>query len=154
MNKPKITEEQLQKLMRCLVEEFDKANGAQSNKLSNHQFLTTNDMSCGKRAGLNYEFPAVMNPEKIPVTMRSSLYDAAAATLVSRGTLEYSEKTNLRFAITEKGHFETKSRVALESRTKSQKLLDFCTNNKLAVSLAIAIIGLITAVVKAATGSA
>jgi hypothetical protein len=85
--------------------------------------------------------------------MRASLYTAAVATLVSRQLLEYSDRTNLRFAITEKGYSETKSKSAFESRTKTQKLLDFCNNNKLAVGLAIAIIGLVTALVKASAGS-
>jgi hypothetical protein len=148
-NMPAITQEKLERLMACLVAEFEKKHPAQTSKLGEYSFYLTERMGCAKAAGLNYEVPAIKNPEKEPVMLRRSEYSAAVTELISRGLLEASKNNPLIFHITPHGLSETKRLNSIKSRSKLGQALEFCKENKEAIKLASTIIGLAGAAIGA-----
>lgn len=102
MNKPDITEERLERLLKCLVREFIRQYGHSTHKLSEKVFYLTDRMSCCKEAGLNYEYRS-RNREGDVVNVMSSAYVAAVKELAHRGFVALLGN-NLTFVLTNAGY--------------------------------------------------
>lgn len=148
---PEITEEKLDRLMACLVAEFEKKYPAQTSKLGEYSFYLTERMGCAKAAGLNYEVSAIKNPEKQRVMLGRSEYIPAVTELINRKLLEASKKSPLIFHITPHGLNETKKLNSVKSRTKLDLAIDFCKEHKDVIGLAGVVIGAISLIFKLLT---
>jgi hypothetical protein len=149
MNRPEINEEKLNKLMSCLVRDFEKKYQARTDKLITHKFWMTDRMGCAKESGLNFEYITTTKPDKDVVKILASEYTSAVKTLIDRGLLEALEKEPLAFRLTKEGFSQVKRKEAKENRTKLQKVLDFCKANKNAIALVVGILTFLGAVIGA-----
>lgn len=102
MNKPEVTEEKLDRLLKCLVREFVQQYGNSTHKLSEKVFYLTDRMRCCKEAGLNYEYRS-STPEGDVVNVMSSAYVAAVKELAHRGFVTLLSN-NLTFVLTGEGY--------------------------------------------------
>jgi hypothetical protein len=107
MSRPIISEEKLEKLLACLLKEFEAKHSAQTNKLDTHQFQITNRNGCAKAAGLNFEQPA-KTPDNQLLTMYSSSYVDAVKELMHRGLVKFSAQNPLVFTLTDAGYSQAK----------------------------------------------
>ncbi|MCM2318755.1 MAG: hypothetical protein NDI93_05425 [Pseudomonas sp.] len=117
MSRPIISEEKLEKLLICLLQEFEAKHAAQTNKLESHQFLLTNRNRCAKTAGLNFEQPA-KTPDNQLVTMYSSSYVDAVKELEYRGLVKFSTISPLAFTLTDAGYKRAKPQPQNQKITK------------------------------------
>ncbi len=147
MEKPAITEEKLNKLMACLVSDFEAKYHAQIDKLSTHIFYLTDRMGCAKAASLNYEYRAIDRHGNAPVNVMTSAYVSAVTTLVDLGYLEFSNESRLLFTITKQGYSKTKAIEAHQNRSNLKVFLDFCKENPDAIKLAVKALAVIGAVI-------
>lgn len=119
MTEPKITEEQLDRLLKCLVREFKRQHGQTTHKLSEKVFYLTTRMGCSKEAGLNYECRESTG-ERDVYMVRSSVYVTAVKELAHRGFVEFTGN-KITFVLTGQGYDAGRSEpieVSIPSRIK------------------------------------
>lgn len=102
MTKPEVTDEKLDKLLKCLVKEFVTQHGVNTYHLKEKTFYITDRMNCCKEAGLNYEYQANSRDGDV-LTVMSSNYMAAVKELAYRGLVEFTG-SQLTFVLTSKGY--------------------------------------------------
>lgn len=117
MSRPKISEEKLDKLLACLLKEFEAKHAAQTHKLESHKFLLTNRNSCAKAAGLNFEQSAKA-PDNQLITMYSSSYVDAVKELEYRGFVKFLTENPLAFTLTISGYKQAKPQPEIPKTTK------------------------------------
>lgn len=141
-----MTEDQLNKLMMCLVEKFETVHQAKTSKLSEHIFYVTEDrLGCAKSAGFNYQ-KQVADKSGEMVNMLCSSYAQAISELVHRGLLAFYDNSHLRFVITIAGFQRTKELAKpTVSPTPWERLRKYLNENQgplAAVAIIVAIIAI------------
>lgn len=99
-----MTEEKLDRLLRCLAGKFAQEHGQNTHKLPKKVFNLMERMECCKEAGLNYEYRSSTQDGDV-VNVMSSLYVEAVKELAHRGLVDLTDN-NLTFVLTNQG-FDT-----------------------------------------------
>lgn len=102
MNEPEVTEEKLDRLLKCLVRKFTEQYGKNTHKLPEKIFYLTERMECCKEVGLNYEYRSSTQDGDV-VNVMSSVYVTAVKELAQRGLVELTV-SNLTFVLTNQGY--------------------------------------------------
>jgi len=143
MNKPEITEEKLDRLLKCLVREFIQQYGNSTHKLSEKVFYLTERMRCCKEAGLNYEYRS-STPEGDVVNVLSSAYVAAIKELAHRRFVTLLSN-NLTFVLTGKGY--DAGRIEPIKITRWARVRQWANDHQGLIALAALLVGVAAAVI-------
>lgn len=144
-----VTEDNLKKLMECLVSRFEAEYQSKTYKLSEHIFYVTEDRSgCAKAAGLNYQRQATDQSGQI-VQILCSSYSQAVTELVHRGLLSFVDNSNLRFVLTPAGLKSVKDVLEPSKKEsflgKARRFLNENQGPLAAIAIIVSIVGIFVA---------